>query len=84
MSNLLCFPEFLNDLCCHLIVFQEVIGDGIANPGGPLGWTQLQQLVPCLLEKDNVPALSSFDIRWKNSTFPISPHYLKREAVLGR
>lgn len=50
-SNLLCFPELLDDLCSHLVVFQEVIGDGVADPGGPLRRTQLQQLVPCLLEK---------------------------------
>lgn len=51
-SNLLCFPELLNDLCSHLVVFQEVIGDGVSDPGGPLSWTQLQQLVPCLLQKN--------------------------------
>lgn len=50
-SDLLRFPELLDDLCGHLVVFQEVIGDGVADPGGPLRRTQLQQLVPCLLEK---------------------------------
>lgn len=48
-SHLLCFPELLDDLCSHLVVFQEVIGDSVADPGGPLCRTQLQQLVPCLL-----------------------------------
>lgn len=50
-SNLLGFPELLDDLCSHLVVFQKVICDGVADPGGPLRWTQLQQLVPCLLQK---------------------------------
>lgn len=49
MSNLLRFPELLDDLGGHFVVLQEVVGDGIADPGGPLGWTQLQQLVPRLL-----------------------------------
>lgn len=40
-SHLLCFPELLNDLCSHLVVFQQVIGDGVADPGGPLSWAQL-------------------------------------------
>lgn len=64
-SHLLCFPELLDDLCSHLVVFQEVIGDGVADPGGPLRRTQLQQLVPCLLEKRNeTPVCSAgLDIR---------------------
>lgn len=48
-SNLLGFPELLDNLGSHLIVLQQVICDGVADPGGPLRWTQLQQLVPCLL-----------------------------------
>lgn len=52
LSNLLCFPELLNDLRRHLVVLQEVIGDGVADPGSPLGRTQLQQLVPRLLQKE--------------------------------
>lgn len=48
-SNLLCFSELLDDLCSHLIVLQEVIGDGVADPGSSLRRAQLQQLVPCLL-----------------------------------
>lgn len=51
MPNLLCFPELFNDLCSHFVVFQEVIGDGVANPGGSLSWTQLQQLVTGLLQE---------------------------------
>lgn len=50
-SNLLGFPELLDDLCSHLVVFKKVICDGVADPGGSLRWTQLQQLVPCLLQK---------------------------------
>lgn len=53
VSNLLCFPELFNDLCSHLIVFEEVICDGVPDPGSPLCRTQLQQLVPCLLWKKN-------------------------------
>lgn len=46
---LLCFPELLDDLGRHLVVLQEVVGDGVADPGGPLGRPQLQELVPRLL-----------------------------------
>lgn len=64
-SDLLRFPELLDDLRCHLVVFQEVIGDGVADPGGPLRRTQLQQLVPRLLEKRRETPVNSavFDIR---------------------
>lgn len=53
------FPELFNDLRGHLVVFQEVVGDGIADPGGPLGRAELQQLVPRLLEKRNRTNLAS-------------------------
>lgn len=57
--NLLRFPELFDDFRSHLIIFQEVIGDGVANPGGPLGWAQLQELVPRLLRKQNKRFIST-------------------------
>lgn len=43
------FAELLHDLGSHLKVLQQVISHGIADPRGPLGRPELQQLVPSLL-----------------------------------
>ena len=48
-SHLLRFPELLDDLGSHLVVLQQVVGDGVADPGGSLGRPQLEQLVAGLL-----------------------------------
>jgi len=51
LAYLLCFAELLNNLGGHLKVLQQVISYSVPDPGGALGRTQLQQLVPGLLQR---------------------------------
>ncbi len=53
-SDLLRLPELLQYLERHVVVGEEVVGHGEADPGGALGRAELEQLVAGVLEgKDN-------------------------------
>lgn len=68
-AHLLCFAEFLNDLCSHVEVLEQVIGHCVSDPGSSLGWTELQQLVPSLLERER--GIMSTTVRVYNPTFRV-------------
>ena len=48
-SNLLSFPKLLQNLEGHVVVAEEVVRHGEANPGSPLSRPELKQLVPSVL-----------------------------------
>lgn len=68
-AHLLCFAEFLNNLCSHVKVLEQVISHCVSDPGSSLGWTELQQLVPSLLERER--GIMSTTVRVYNPTFRV-------------
>ncbi len=48
-SHLLGLPKLFQDLECHLVVAEQVVGHGEPDPGGALRRAELEQLVPGVL-----------------------------------
>ena len=46
---LLSFGELLEYVYGNVVVLEQVIGHGVADPGDALRWPQLQQLIPRVL-----------------------------------
>jgi hypothetical protein len=51
-GHLLSFSKLLQDLESLLVVGEQVVGHGYADPGGPLCRPQLEQLVAGFLKKN--------------------------------
>lgn len=49
-----CLPVLRDDFGGHCIVLEEEVGEGVADPRAPLGWTNPQQLVTSILQNHNV------------------------------
>ena len=45
------FAKLIQNRECHVIIFQQMVGDSISNPRSPLSWPEFQQLVSSFLQQ---------------------------------
>ena len=48
---ILSFAKLIQNRECHVIIFQQMVGDSISNPRSPLSWPEFQQLVSSFLQQ---------------------------------